>query len=118
MRVRFGAITMAGWLSKLTRKSTPKLDVARATKTDAEDAPKPLFRAERLNSFMEVYVITEFGYKRQGVALDVSDSGARLRFHTSESMPSRIRLKIPKLKVDCLADVVWHKGVDVGVRFA
>ena len=108
---------MAGWLSRLTRKNTPKLDLSRAT-TEVENEPKPIFRPERQNSFMEVYVITEFGYKRQGVALDVSDTGARLRFHTSESMPTRIRLKIPKMKVDCEADVVWHKGIDVGVRFA
>ena len=108
---------MAGWLSRLTGKGTPKLDVSRAT-PEVDDEPKPVLRAARSNAFMEVYVITEYGYKRQGVALDVSDSGARLRFHTSESMPPRIRLKIPKMKVDCIADVVWHKGVDVGVRFA
>ena len=108
---------MAGWLSRLSRKSTPKLDVTRAT-PEERDEPKQMFRAERSNSFMEVYVITEYGYKRQGVALDVSDTGARIRFHTSESMPPRIRLKIPKLKIDRSADVVWHKGIDVGVRFA
>ena len=108
---------MAGWLSRLTRKSTPRLDVARAATDDANE-PKQVFRASRSNAFMEVYVITEFGYKRQGVALDVSDTGARIRFHTSESMPQRIRLRIPKMKLDCPADVVWHKGIDVGVRFA
>lgn len=108
---------MAGWLSKISRKSAKKVDVARLS-PEPSDEPKQLFRAERLNAFMEVYVITEFGYKRQGVALDVSDTGARLRFHTSESMPPRIRLKIPKMKIDCAADVVWHKGIDVGVRFA
>ena len=108
---------MAGWLSKITGKTARKIDVARVAAEPA-DEPKQIYRPERQNAFMEVYVITEFGYKRQGVALDVSDTGARIRFHTSESMPPRIRLKIPKMKIDCQADVVWHKGIDVGVRFS
>ncbi len=108
---------MPGWLSRITRKSSQKLDVSRLA-PEPEDEPKQMFRADRQNAFLEAYVVTEFGYKRQGVALDVSETGARLRFHTSESMPPRIRLRIPKKKIDCLADVVWHKGIDVGVRFS
>jgi len=99
------------------RKNSAVLDVNRVVEEDT-DEPKPTFRADRANSFMEVIVVTGHGYKRQGVAIDVSTTGARLRFHTSESMTSPIRLKIPKLKMDCAADIVWHKGVDVGVRFS
>lgn len=108
---------MAGLLSNLfKRKSASRLDVSRIVEKET-DEPKPMVRAGRSNAFMEVTVVTEHGYKRQGVAVDVSDTGARLRFHTSESMPPRIRLKIPKIKLDCDADIVWHRGVDVGVRF-
>ena len=99
------------------RKKSNKLDVSRIEEPDL-DEPKQVLRADRENSFMEVQVVTGHGYKRQGVAIDVSSTGARLRFHTSESMPSPIRLKIPKIKMDCEAEVVWHKGVDVGVRFS
>ena len=108
---------MAGWLSKLKIKNTKTLDVERVATSERAEQPQKTFRSDRQNSFLEVYVVTEFGYKRQGVAIDVSETGARLRFHTSESMPPRIRLKIPKMKLDCMADVVWHKGIDVGVRF-
>lgn len=109
---------MAGWLSRLFKRGdADTLDVERVVEPETEEA-KPQVRAGRENAFMEVVVVTEYGYKRQGVAIDVSETGARLRFHTAESMPPRIRLKIPKLKMDCLADIVWHKGVDVGVRFS
>lgn len=108
---------MAGLLSKIfKRNDTPELDVYRVVERPLDD-PSQTKRANRANSFMEVSVITAHGYKRQGVAIDVSDTGARLRFHTAESMTAPIRIKIPKLKMDCSADIIWHNGVDVGVRF-
>lgn len=98
-------------------KSAKVIDVNRIGEQESEESAKT-FRAGRANSFMEVTVITHHGYKRKGVAIDVSKTGARLRFHTAESMESPIQLKIPKLKMDCAAEIVWHKGVDVGVRFS
>jgi len=98
------------------RKTASRLDVNRVAQEETGE-PEQNLRAGRSNSFMEVIVVTGHGYKRQGVAIDVSKTGARLRFHTSESMTSPVQIKIPKLKMDCAADVVWHKGVDVGVRF-
>lgn len=116
-KLRFNEDVM-GLLSALFgKKKSTRLDIERVAEPELEE-PKQTLRAGRENSFMEVQVITGHGYKRQGVAIDVSNTGARLRFHTSESMQSPIRLKIPKLKMDCSADVVWHKGVDVGVRFS
>lgn len=99
------------------RKSATAIDVNRIVEPETEESGQT-FRAGRANSFMEVTVVTHHGYKRKGVAIDVSKTGARLRFHTAESMETPIQLKIPKLKMDCEAEIVWHKGVDVGVRFS
>ena len=108
---------MAGLLSNLfKRKNATPINIDRISEAKAEE-PSQTLRAGRANSFMEVSVVTAHGYKRQGVAIDVSETGARLRFHTAESMAAPIRIKIPKLKVDSSAEIVWHKGVDVGVRF-
>ena len=104
---------MAGLLSNLfKRKEAPTVSVSRLAE------PEQKARSRRANSFLEVTVITAHGYKRQGVAVDVSKTGARLRFHTAERMAGPIRLKIPRLNLDTVADIAWHKGVDVGVRFS
>ena len=107
---------MTGLFSKLFGRKN-RIDVGRITENETEES-NSTFRAERSNSFVEITVVTDQGHRRKGVALDVSETGARLRFQTAENMVSPIRLKIPSLKMDCAADVVWHKGVDVGVRFS
>lgn len=107
------------WLSKLLkRKSAKELDITRVTQATAAMEPVKAARPQRKDAFMEMVVVTEAGDRMKGIALDVSKTGARIRFQTTAALPSRIRLKIPKLKFDRDVDVIWRKGVDAGVKFA
>lgn len=49
---------------------------------------------------------------------DISDTGARLRFSDSISIPDSFELHIPQKSQTLRVSVRWRHGMDVGVAFA
>lgn len=54
---------------------------------------------------------------REGIILDLSDSGARIRSRSRMPFPHEIILKAPRLGLRVRARKVWQNGFDTGVTF-
>jgi len=57
------------------------------------------------------------GGGEQGILMDISESGARVRFAHRGVMPKRVRIAVPRLGLKRLAEVVRVDETDVGLRF-
>lgn len=52
-----------------------------------------------------------------GVCIDVSETGALIRFRHKNVMPAHLRLSCPRLNLNCDCEIVRQDGLDVSVRF-
>lgn len=77
-----------------------------------EDHPRPV----RSMVYREASVVYESGYVRKGIVLDYSDRGVRLRFSTNEALPRLLTLNARAVGVQGMAEVVWQKGSEVGLK--
>ena len=105
---------MFDWLGKLFRR-TPEPEPEPTPEVEA--LPEVERTGDRAHSFMEAIIITQNAYRKKGVAVDMSETGARLRFHSTEGLTEIVQVKIPLAKVDRSARVVWKDGTDVGVQY-
>lgn len=79
--------------------------------------PQKTPREERINSWKVAKVFSTFGYSVEGVVLDHSSTGLRLRFRTIESLPELVHVRVSDLKIDVTARIVWTDHSDIGVEF-
>jgi PilZ domain len=78
------------------------------------EAPPPPPRAVRELVYREVFV--EYGgYRRKGVVLDYSPTGARIRFGTQERLPEDVILNARSVNLYGPAKIVWQQGSEVGI---
>lgn len=77
-----------------------------------DDQPRPV----RSMVYREASVTYESGYVRKGIVLDYSDRGVRLRFSTNESLPRLLTLNARSVGVYGMAEVVWQKGSEAGLK--
>jgi len=61
--------------------------------------------------------LTWAGGSDSGVLLDISDTGARVRFNHRPSLPRIVELHVSVQSLSVKAEVVRTDGVDVGLRF-
>ena len=54
---------------------------------------------------------------REAVILDVSRTGARIRFRSRGTLPPVIRVKAARIGLNRRARVVWQSGFDAGLEF-
>lgn len=99
-------------LSKLLGKRTRAVDVP----AEPEEAPENRTTA-RPNTYRVASVTYPSGYVRKGVVVDISETGARLRFSQRGGLPERVTLKIEGRAGALEADVVWQEDSDAGVHF-
>lgn len=78
----------------------------------SEDFARPL----RAQVYREATVTLESGYARKGIVLDYSDSGLRIRFPTNEAMPRFLTVNARSVGIAGLAQVVWQKDSEVGLK--
>lgn len=52
-----------------------------------------------------------------GMCVDVSETGALIRFRNKHVVPSHLRLSCPRLNLNCDCEIVRLDGLDVSVRF-
>ncbi|MEM6665481.1 MAG: PilZ domain-containing protein [Pseudomonadota bacterium] len=84
---------------------------------EADEAPPELRRTERQGAYRVVTVTYPSGYIRKGVIVDLSATGARIRFSQRGELPDRVTLRIEGLSGNKEADMVWQEAYDAGVRF-
>ena len=52
-----------------------------------------------------------------GMCVDVSDTGALIRFGNKHVVPARLRLSCPRFNLNCDCEIIRQDGLDVSVRF-
>lgn len=52
-----------------------------------------------------------------GMCVDLSETGALIRFRNKHVVPANLRLFCPRLNVNCDCKVVRQEGLDLSVRF-
>jgi len=73
-------------------------------------------RPVRVHVYREAYITYESGYRRKGVVLDFTETGLRIRFPTSERIPTIVTVNARSVGIEGEADVVWQKNTEVGLR--
>jgi len=84
---------------------------------ETPETPEDLRMAMRDDVFADVIVATGIGQKKQGIALDVSHCGARLRFVSTDSLTENIVLEVPRLRLKRRGRVRWKTRTDVGIEY-
>ncbi|MEM0986401.1 MAG: PilZ domain-containing protein [Pseudomonadota bacterium] len=74
-------------------------------------------RAKRAASWAECQLIWPPNGGVFGVVMDISETGARVRFKYRQATPPIVTLVCPKLKLRRAVEVVRQDGTDVGLRF-
>lgn len=87
-----------------------------------KNRPKPVLRSNRRGSarertFAQCSITTDYGYTVSGIVIDISDTGARIRFRHHYRLAQHVTLKASRLGLKQRCEVVWQFGSDVGLRF-
>lgn len=104
-----------------------KLDRLKADSPTAEQSPistLPILRPKsndrqriRKDSWCVCSIETKGGEIREGVIIDVSKAGARVRFRSRGPLPKIVRIKASRIGLRRFARVVWQSVFDVGLEF-
>lgn len=100
-----------------------KIDLDRAERTSAPipiEILRPVSdkrRGARKGIWCVCSVFTEGGAAREGIILDVSKTGARIRFRNRGTLPSIIKIKASRIGLNRFARVVWQSTFDAGIEF-
>ena len=54
---------------------------------------------------------------REGVVLDASRTGARIRFRSKGGLPERVTVKASRLGLNRTGRVIWQREFDAGIAF-
>lgn len=83
----------------------------------ADEAPKETRTSNRVGAYKVASVTYPTGYVRRGVVIDLSPTGARLRFSQRGGLPDTLKVKIAGMAGERRAEVVWQEDTDAGIRF-
>lgn len=88
-------------------------------------APIPIVRpradnreAVRKDVWCVCQVMSRDGAVREGVILDISATGARVRFRDRGELPDLVKIKASRIGLNRFARVVWQRTPDAGLEFA
>jgi len=74
-------------------------------------------RAPRLDTWADCEITWPLGPTVPGVMVDLSETGARVRFRHRGVMPTEVRIICRRLKIDRMATVVRRDLTEIGVHF-
>ena len=110
-------------------KPKMKVNLERAVSAPAraeDDAPRPVpvlrpaannRRGTRKDLWCVCAVESKGGEVREGVIVDISKSGARIRFRSRGTLPGVVRVKASRIGLKRFARVVWQSTFDAGLEF-
>lgn len=106
-------------------RATTSIDLSRLMTTIAGDLPSTdetsrlkINRADRRSQTWAVCnVRLPTGSVREGVIVDISRNGARLRCRTRGVLPGSIHVTSSQLGLDHQAQITWQDTYDAGLRF-
>lgn len=75
-------------------------------------------RSERTATWVDCEINWEGGLSgANGILMDISDTGARVRFFHRGFMPVEVRIIAPRLRLNRRARVVRRDETDIGLKF-
>ncbi len=106
-----------------SNKQKAKVDLGRAESSTAR-VPIPVLRpqtekrrGDRKGVWCVCSVYSEDGAVWEGIILDVSKSGARIRRRTRGTLPRIVKIKASRIGLNRFARVVWQTSFDAGLEF-
>lgn len=92
--------------------------------TQPSAAPTPVLRpmenkrrGPRKDLWCVCSVETKGGEIREGVIVDISKTGARVRFRSRGTLPRVVRVKASRLGLKRFARIIWQSAFDAGLEF-
>ena len=103
-------------------KPKAKIDLDRAASSSAEPIEilrpmQDMRRRPRKGVWCVCTVYTKTRAAREGIILDVSQSGARVRFRNRGRLPHTVKIKASRMGLNRYARVVWQTTFDAGLEF-
>ncbi|MFN3213921.1 MAG: PilZ domain-containing protein [Henriciella sp.] len=103
-------------------KSKNKINIERAVSGSARPVPvvRPSVnnrRGPRKGVWCVCAIETRGGEVREGVIVDISKTGARIRFRSRGTLPKVVRIKASRIGLARFARVVWQSEFDAGIEF-
>lgn len=98
------------WIRKTPAEPVPEVE---------EESTLIEREAERQNAYAEAIVQTRHGQEKRGVLIDISDTGARIRFVSADGVvpDDMIRVIVPLKRIKRVAMIKWKDKTDIGVKF-
>lgn len=84
-------------------------------KTETASGDTRIFDRER--SFSQCKMVGPTGELFEGIVVDHSKSGLRIRFQNHSRLPRYVRVRAPLLGVNRDAEVVWQDKSDAGLTY-
>lgn len=104
-------------------RSKAKVDLDRARGSTAK-VPIPVLRpqsekrrGERKGVWCVCSLYSQDGATWEGIILDVSKSGARIRRRARGTLPRIVKIKASRVGLNRFARVVWQTAFDAGLEF-
>ena len=74
-------------------------------------------RTNRAETWAICSIRLDSGEIRDGVIINISKTGARIRLKQRGAVSEQVIFRCPRYRLNRMAEVVWHNGFDIGVRF-
>lgn len=75
-------------------------------------------RADRQSTWATCVLVWEPQGREEGVCIDISETGARIRFRNKVFLPAEFHFVSSKLGLNVRAEAVRQDGYDISIRFA
>jgi len=106
---------MFGWLGKTDKDKSEQVDTEPAEPAYEDTLTA---RAFRKNIYADATVTSHNGScTNRAIILDISETGARLRFTNSIEIDDLMTIRIARYNIECRALPIWRTRTDVGVKF-
>lgn len=74
-------------------------------------------RADRQSTWATCVLVWEPKRREEGICIDISESGARIRFRNKVFLPPNFHFVSSKLGINAPAEFVRQDGFDISIRF-
>lgn len=83
------------------------------------DPPELAFRNNRHGTFAEAHIVSTFQMKTRGALVNLSETGACLRFRSLSGVQigDELDICVPLKKINRKASVIWRDQHEIGVEF-
>lgn len=106
---------MFGWFQNKQHSTDNDVELDLA---EIDEAPEERREADREDVYADAVVQSHYGTcLNRAIILDISKTGARLRFTNNSEIDGVLNIKISRFRIERQAQPVWRSRTDVGIQF-